>query len=218
MLTRPSYSTNPKGPDSTGPSPLGTVDGVTSAWVWALSSKDFRFLAWAMYFPGLFALAVEAATGDVPAMVRGALFGLDAPPRLGTSYPSIPAALALSVVLPCAMVALCAAVSVAAGWGRVVFADAAAGRSAVHAHNKALVFGFLRAAGEELGWRCWLLPRLAATRSPVQALLWSGVAWGPLSPVLPPPRRRPCPPPAVGRASAHRAVHVSVAQVASTWR
>ncbi len=46
-------------------------------------------------------------------------------------------------------------------------------------HNKDLFISFCRAAGEELGWRSYLLPYLVATCSSANlAALISGVVWG----------------------------------------
>ena len=41
----------------------------------------------------------------------------------------------------------------------------------VHEHNKDWLSGFLRAAGEELGWRSFLLPCLMTTFDPTMSIL-----------------------------------------------
>ena len=56
--------------------------------------------------------------------------------------------------------------------------DPVAAAGSVHDHNKGLLSAFLRAAGEELGWRCWLLPALLASgHDRVTANVVTGFAW-----------------------------------------
>ncbi len=101
-------------------------------------------------------------------------------------------ALVLAVALPICSVAACAALSVGVGWAVPTLqprAEDTAAKGHTSASAAAVLFSFCRAAGEELGWRCWLLPRLdtiatvhASTTHAVLGHSWIsthiGVAWG----------------------------------------
>ena len=149
------------------------VDAVTTAWVFALRHKSFSFLALAMFFPGIAALGVEATAGDLPAFLRSAVFGVP-----GTSATALLVSIVLGLALPHVAVHACAALSIGMGWGTRQVGAEPRGAGAVHGHNAEVVAGFLRAAGEEVGWRCWLLPRLVRTQGRMGAFGVSGLAWG----------------------------------------
>lgn len=86
------------------------VVALTSAWVYLLRDRDFTTLALAMFFPGIAALAMEFASGDVVELLRVAAFG--------TPGPSVNlfAACGFAFLIPIAFVLTCAAVSLCTGW------------------------------------------------------------------------------------------------------
>jgi membrane protease YdiL (CAAX protease family) len=154
---------------------------VTSVWVYALRARGFSFLALAMFIPGLFALVATIANDDLGSFISRACFGQPVVAISGHSYEvhSV-AALGFAVMLPVTCVAACGCLSILCGLATPVRLHRSASSTPVHAHNLNLMSGFARAAGEELGWRCWLLPQLLAHHSPMFALLLSGIAWGTL--------------------------------------
>ena len=157
---------------------MAAVVAVTSLWVYLLRARSFTLLALAMFFPGVAALAAEATGGDVLAFLHAAAFGARVSEPSGAVYtPNIMASVCLAGAAAFAFPLACAVASLWVGWARFPPPSAPA-PAPVHAHNRALLSAFARAAGEELGWRCWLLPRLLMVMPPLHAFLLSGLAWG----------------------------------------
>ena len=155
---------------------------VTSAWVYFLADYGFAFLANAMFFPSVAAVGfVQWLNGwtGVSTFLYGAFFGFptSSVPMVNV-HANVPAALVFAVLLPVAATALCGVLALLLGWAKPRAVVAPAPSTAVHSHNAELLQGFLRAAGEEMGWRCWLLPKLIASHGVTSAFLISGVAWG----------------------------------------
>lgn len=150
------------------------VDVATTAWVFLLRHKSFSFLSLAMFFPAVAAVVAEALWGDLSSFLRVAVVGIPTAPRV-----SLPLALTLAIGVPYLFVHACKWFSIAIDWGNRQ-PRGGDGSSAVHASTTAgeLVAGLLRAAGEELGWRCWLLPRLVKSRGRLGAYGTTGIAWG----------------------------------------
>jgi hypothetical protein len=150
------------------------VDVATTAWVFLLRHKSFSFLSLAMFFPAVAAVVTEALWGDLPSFLRVAVVGIPTAPRV-----SLPLALTLAIGVPYLFVHACKWFSIAMDWGHRQ-PRGGDGSSAAHASTTAgeLVAGLLRAAGEELGWRCWLLPRLVKSRGRLGAYGTTGIAWG----------------------------------------
>ena len=110
----------------------------TAVWVYAFRTRSLSFLATAMFFPGLFAILFSAARGTLPVL-------------LGRACHIDVATAGVGVAIQAVTVALCALTArPACGWARV---NTKTGGAAVHAHNAQYLQAFLRACGEELGWR-----------------------------------------------------------------
>jgi membrane protease YdiL (CAAX protease family) len=62
------------------------------------------------------------------------------------------------------------------GWGQ--FRRQETTLLAIHEHNRNLFYGWMRALGEEIGWRSYLLPSLLSHFHPFIALNISGIVWG----------------------------------------
>jgi uncharacterized protein len=152
---------------------------VTSVWVYALRNRGFSFLALAMYFPGLFALAVVLHQREFGPFLSAVIFGQPAVVVSGHIMEVYPiSALGLAVLIPIACVAMCGGISVLCGLAVPIRVSRSVTSDQAHDGFFNLFAGFTRAAGEELGWRCWLLPQLLTQFSPLHALLLSGIAWG----------------------------------------
>ncbi|XP_033755469.1 uncharacterized protein LOC117338291 [Pecten maximus] len=78
----------------------------------------------------------------------------------------------VAVVVTYVLVYGCVGLGVCLGW------TAKSKPSSVPTQNHISITGFIRAAGEEMGWRCYLLPCLMSQLTPQVALLISGIAWG----------------------------------------
>ncbi|XP_060587260.1 uncharacterized protein LOC132742797 isoform X2 [Ruditapes philippinarum] len=109
------------------------VLSITALWVCILRNASFSFLALAMFFPGATALIWEAGNGELMSFMS----------KLSGANEKVKCIIfsALAVLLAVVM-----------GWANQV--------EIRKQHNKSRFFGFLRAAGEEIGWRCFLLPCL----------------------------------------------------------
>ncbi|KAK3607376.1 hypothetical protein CHS0354_022537 [Potamilus streckersoni] len=144
----------------------GAVLFVTAVWVWMLKNESFMTLAYAMFFPGAAALAMSAIQGDLFSFFLQAV-GID------TVIDSIVFS-AASVVIVCLLIGCCVILTLGMGWASIAEGQ----QSGIHEHNKHFLAGYIRAAGEELGWRCYLLPCLMARYEPLLAVSISGIAWG----------------------------------------
>ncbi|XP_022082229.1 uncharacterized protein LOC110974727 isoform X2 [Acanthaster planci] len=87
----------------------------------------------------------------------------------------------ISIAITVSTIGLCVILNLCLCWGIVAkgskLEDQRSSKvKAFMRRNK--IWGFLRASGEEVGWRCFLLPCLLDTYSPASALFISGVIWG----------------------------------------
>ena len=145
---------------------VGTTLGATAAWVYFLRDRGFAFLSYAMFFPALFAalfsLALEDGTID---LLR----------RLANVDQEVLLYCAAGLGGEAATIFGSAAAGMLLGWARK-----SSGRKGgeVHPHNRELAQAFLRAAGEELGWRSFMVPLLLRHYSPVATCAISGIVWG----------------------------------------
>ncbi|KAL5021630.1 hypothetical protein ScPMuIL_000785 [Solemya velum] len=139
-----------------------TVIVATVVWVYIGRKWKFSVLALAMYFP---TVAAVLFADDMHSFVIQCL-------GFNKVTTSIQYSL-LGAVAAVAIVSICAVLDLAAGWAKNEDSSA----SSIHDHNKS-VWGFVRAAGEEIGWRCFLLPCLMSRYSPCSALFISGIVWG----------------------------------------
>ncbi|KAL3858586.1 hypothetical protein ACJMK2_008858 [Sinanodonta woodiana] len=143
-----------------------TVLFITSVWVLMLKNESFLTLAYAMFFPGATALAMSVIQGDIFSFIMQAM-------GIGKVVESVVFS-ATSVVLVCLLIGCCVILTLGMGWASIAEGQ----QSGIHEHNKNPLWGYLRAAGEELGWRCYLLPCLMARYEPLLAITISGIAWG----------------------------------------
>lgn len=153
---------------------IATVLVLTAVWVFYFRARSLRFLATAMFFPGLFALAflwLESGWIGVRYFLSASV--LIKPDSNHVFYSLVAVALNVAVIFTTAAVDLVLGLA-----RRTPPSPNANTNTAVHSHNRALLEGFVRAAGEELGWRCYMLPRLLASFSLAEAVAISGVAWG----------------------------------------
>ena len=139
----------------------------TALWVYVYRNRSFTFLATAMFFPSLFAIAVHVYRGTLISFIDFLFFH----PQLSTLYWSIFASLS-----PIIIVFLCCLLNYVFGWG--VFRKQSMSISSIHEHNQNMLYGWLRAMGEEIGWRSFLLPNLLIHFHPIIALNISGIVWG----------------------------------------
>jgi membrane protease YdiL (CAAX protease family) len=139
----------------------------TALWVYFNRQRSFIFLALAMFFPTVFALGIHVYHGSLARFISFLLFN----PRWSTLYWSVYSSL-LSVVI----VLVCCLMNYAIGWG--TFPHQRQALSSIHEHNRQLIHGWLRALGEEIGWRSYLLPGLLTHFHPILALNISGLVWG----------------------------------------
>ncbi|XP_077866586.1 uncharacterized protein LOC144355064 [Saccoglossus kowalevskii] len=84
----------------------------------------------------------------------------------------------LAVVINMLITLLCAVWSLLVGWGSIATSSNLLNSDSIHVHSKSVLIGFVRAAGEEIGWRCYLLPLLMSAYRPTTALGISGLVWG----------------------------------------
>ena len=140
----------------------------TLIWVYVYRHRSFAFLALAMFFPGAFALAIHLCHGSLIEFVSFLLLN----PQWSTVYWSL-----FASCLSGFLVILCCLINYLLGWG--TFPSQTDRRSQpVHSHNRQLFYGCLRAMGEEIGWRSYLLPGLLSHFHPVLALNIVGICWG----------------------------------------
>ena len=140
---------------------------LTTAWVYIYRHRSFTFLALAMFFPGLLAFVFHLYHGTLFRFVSFLFFN----PRWSTIFWSIFASLSSIII-----VIICCLINYAIGWGE--FHREKMASLAVHEHNRNLFFGWIRALGEEIGWRSYLLPALLIHFHPFIALNISGLVWG----------------------------------------
>lgn len=139
---------------------------LTAVWVWVLRDKPFTYLAYAMFFPGAVAVGLSAYDGTLIQFVVTVL-GLQKPVLAGV-FSVIAGILVYVTVYGCVVVA------VTAGWA----VRSKTEKTGIHEHNQSWLPGFLRAAGEEIGWRSFLLPCLMTVFDPTMSILLSGLCWG----------------------------------------
>lgn len=140
---------------------------LTTVWVYVYRHRSFTFLALAMFFPGLLAFVFNLAHGTLVHFVSFLFFN----PQWSTIFWAIFASLSSIMI-----VVLCCLINYAIGWGE--FHREKITSLAVHEHNRNLFFGWIRALGEEIGWRSYLLPGLLIHFHPFIALNISGLVWG----------------------------------------
>ncbi len=129
----------------------------TALWVYIYRHRSFMFLALAMFFPGLFALGMQLYRGS---LVRFLSF-LSLHPQWSTFYWTTVASL-----YPLAVVGLCCLLNYLIGWGQ--FRTQQMTVQSIHEHNQKWIYGWIRAMGEEIGWRSYLLPNLLLHFHPIK--------------------------------------------------
>ncbi|CAF1325721.1 unnamed protein product [Adineta steineri] len=139
---------------------------VTTLWVYIYRHRSFAFLASVMFFPSIFAIDIQIYHSSFIRYISFLLFY----PQWLTFYWSI-----LSSLLAIITVIICCLMNYMIGWGQFCQQETF---PAIHEHNRNLIFGWLRALGEEIGWRSYLLPGLLIYFHPVIALNISGLVWG----------------------------------------
>ncbi|XP_064612012.1 uncharacterized protein LOC135475964 [Liolophura sinensis] len=140
------------------------VNAVVTLWVCIGRQWSFSFLANAMFFPTILSVFfVDSISGFFVEIL-----GLNQ--IVWSLVYSV-----LSVGIVYAAVWACVGLDLMMGWGKWIEKPTGNG---IHDHNSIQWRGFLRAAGEEIGWRCYLLPCLMNSMSPFMALCVSGIAWG----------------------------------------
>jgi membrane protease YdiL (CAAX protease family) len=143
---------------------------ITAVWVRVLHNKSFAYLSYAMFFPSAVAVASSLLFSDDLLQFLSSAFAIRGINHLF----AVTQNMVYGALLDACVIGGCAGLAVALQWGQYVQTS---GGGAVHAHNRNMLSGFLRAAGEELGWRSYLLPKLMACYSPSVALLISGIVW-----------------------------------------
>lgn len=116
----------------------------TCLWVYCLREQRFSMLIWAMFLPATFAFVytVHVAEISLVSFLDNMFWGHFAVPSNWLSELSW--SIALSIILPVGLVALCASADLLIGWGQFNK------EVVLHDHNKNILRGFLRAAGEEV--------------------------------------------------------------------
>ncbi|CAD5117119.1 DgyrCDS5928 [Dimorphilus gyrociliatus] len=140
---------------------------VTILWVVIGKKWTLQKLAWAMFFPGLFA----------PWFFHGydlsALIGYDSI-GLASLYSFIAFLIVIGEMI------LCISFNILSGLGEL--RDDASWSKLFKSLRQTTVNeyikNFLRASGEEIGWRCLMLPCLINKYGRFEALLISGLVWG----------------------------------------
>ncbi len=140
---------------------------ITTLWVYIYRHRSFMFLALAMFFPGLFAMIIHIYRGSFIRFISFLVLN----PQWSTLYWSI-----FASILPIITVVICCLMNYLIGWGQ--FRTQKMKVSAMHEHNRNLIHGWIRAMGEEIGWRSYLLPGLLIHFHPIIALNISGIVWG----------------------------------------
>ncbi len=146
---------------------IGLTLTVTTLWVYVYRHRSFTFLALMMFCPSIFAIGIHIYHGSFIHFISFLLFN----PQWSTLYWSV-----FSSLLPVAIVVICCLFNYLIGWGQ--FRQQQEILSLVHEHNRNLIYGWIRAMGEELGWRSYLLPGLLIHFHPIIALNISGLVWG----------------------------------------
>ncbi|XP_071785889.1 uncharacterized protein [Asterias amurensis] len=154
---------------------------VTVAWVFFGRNLSFGTLSVVMYFPTLVALLFMAVNNDgefwqfFSRTIGGHHF---LQPDKVTNF-SVVSACWIAIAFTILLITLCALLSVSMGWGHLTKQQKDQRSSEVkQLMIRRKIWGFLRVAGEEIGWRCYLLPCLMESFTPSQALAVSGVIWG----------------------------------------
>jgi membrane protease YdiL (CAAX protease family) len=120
-----------------------------------------------MFFPSLLAIAMNIYHGS---FLRFLSF-LFLHPQWSTIYWSIFAGISSIVI-----VIVCCLMNYLISWGE--FRRKEMTSSGIHEHNRDLLSGWIRALGEEIGWRSYLLPSLLIHFHSIIALNISGIVWG----------------------------------------
>ena len=141
---------------------------LTAIWVYTYRHRSFTFLAIAMFFPSLLAVCIHICRGSLLSFLS---FLFITEQWSTTLYWSLIASFSSIVT-----VILCCLVNYLVGWSPLPKTFPSLG--AVHQHNRNLLFGWLRAMGEEIGWRSYLLPGLLAHYHPINAFPIVGLVWG----------------------------------------
>lgn len=139
----------------------------TVLWVYIYRHRSFSFLSFAMFFPSIFAIFIHMYHGSLTLFISFLLLK----PQWLTVYWSI-----VSGFISIFTVLICCLINYLIGWAQ--FCSKSSSFSSVHQHNRNLAFGWLRAMGEEIGWRSYLLPGLLIHFRPIIALNISGLVWG----------------------------------------
>jgi hypothetical protein len=138
----------------------------TTLWVFFLRDHSFHFLALAMFFPSVFAFLFLLF--DPTCEISLVEF-------LQTSFHfdfHVFACCIGGMLLEATLVAMTVVISLVCGWS----CKAKVSSNAIHKHNQQYFLAYLRAAGEELGWRCFLLPLLLQqNKSLLRATLITGM-------------------------------------------
>ena len=141
---------------------------LTTLWVYFLRDRSFGYLSYAMFFPSIIACVFSCFSDELPPrLFLARAFSVDGW-TLGYCL--------LGLVIEAVTIVSCALLSYLLGWARR--SPASNQQSSLHAHNQEILAGFLRAAGEELGWRSFMVPLLLSTYSPLATCLISGITWG----------------------------------------
>jgi membrane protease YdiL (CAAX protease family) len=135
--------------------------------VYIYRDRSFAFLALAMFFPSIFAIGIQIYHGSFIRFISFLLLN----PQWSTLYWSVVGSL-ISVVT----VVICCLMNYLIGWGQCHKQSVAF--LSIHQHNRNLIYSWIRAMGEEIGWRSYLLPGLLIHFHPVIALNISGLVWG----------------------------------------
>ncbi|XP_062523161.1 uncharacterized protein LOC134197828 [Corticium candelabrum] len=144
---------------------------MTAIWVRAVRHKSFAFMAYAMYFPTAVAIIFSVfISGDFLQFLSRALVIQDL-----NHFFTVTQSMVYGALVDAGIIGGCAVVALALKWGHY---SNTSGQGAIHEHNREMLSAFLRAAGEEIGWRSYLLPQLMSCYSTAAALLISGVVWG----------------------------------------
>lgn len=140
----------------------------TALWVYYFRHRSFTFLAFAMFFPGFFAIFIHIYHGTLIHFVIFLVF----PTSILTVYYSI-----LAIILDVFVIFSCILINYCLGWGKII-QSMTIQKESVHGHNQQLLHGWFRAMGEEVGWRSYLVPGLLNHFHPILALNISGIVWG----------------------------------------
>lgn len=142
---------------------------VTTLWVYIYRYRSFTFLALAMFFPTIFAIGIHVYHGS---LIHFILF-LFLNPQWSTIYWSL-----MSGLMSIFTVVCCCLINYLIGWGEFYSKEVTHVSISIHQHNRNLIHGWIRAMGEEIGWRCYLLPAMLSYYHPIIAFNISGIVWG----------------------------------------